>query len=221
MAPGDTKSVQVPVTARSSVPATVARVVPALASFLSVTPSSVGALPQGATQLVTLSFAIPADTPFQTVDGTLHLDSGTATIARPLPITLNVWPSLPVGSVRFNYPPVLISQVVDSETVVIRHPGFTPGEEGPFLSLVVDHNPQSLSAADYYDGDPGPDLSDATASSITVAGRPSLRFVPASTLAGAVVVVVPGTQEFIRVTDSGVAFQADGSFDAVLSNLHF
>lgn len=213
-------TVSVTLTAQSPIPATQIEIVPALAPYISVSPATLPALPKGATQTLQIATKVPAGTPMDTIDGTLHIRLGSSTIARPLPIVLITWPPATIGDVTINYPPILITEVIDSEAVVLRYDQPT-GEEGPVLSVVIDHNHRGLTAEQYYDGDPGPDLSDGTVSPITVAGRPSLRFVPASTLAGAVVVVVPGPGEFLRVTDSGVAFQETGLFNAILDTVRF
>jgi uncharacterized repeat protein (TIGR01451 family) len=107
MAPGDTKTIQVTVTASGTVPATQVSVVSALASYLTVQPSSLPSLGTSSDRSIGLVLGIPTSTPFQTIDGTVHLRAGTVTVAKPLPLILNIWPRVHNSElgVAFNAPP--------------------------------------------------------------------------------------------------------------------
>lgn len=107
LSPGDTKNVSATLTAQSAVPSTTVEVVPALAPYLTVNPNSLPALAKGSHQTLQLAFTIPSGTPLGTVDGTVHLRQGSSTVARPLPITLNIWPKVDAEDVRVTYPPTL------------------------------------------------------------------------------------------------------------------
>jgi hypothetical protein len=92
LTPGENKNVQVVTTAKSTTPPTATRVVPALAPFMTVSPSAIPSLSSGATQTLSLSFSVPVTTSFQSVKGTLQLRAGAATIAPPLPIDVEIAP---------------------------------------------------------------------------------------------------------------------------------
>lgn len=111
--PGESaRQVQVTATFRSKIPPTTVSVVPALSPYVSVTPQSLPAMNAGSQQTFTLSFSAPSGTTLGTIEGTVHLRAGTSTIARPLPITLNVWPSITGDEVAFAYPPEWEKQVL-------------------------------------------------------------------------------------------------------------
>jgi len=105
LTPGDTKLTQATATIRSDILAISTEVVPSLASYVSVEPSSFPPLSAGSELTFELFFDVPLDTPLGTIDGTLHLVSGKATTSQPLPITLNIWPSLQGDGGVFQYPP--------------------------------------------------------------------------------------------------------------------
>ncbi len=69
------------------------RVVPELAPYVSVFPSSFNNIPAGQSIPVQLIISIPKNTPVQTISGTIHLIESPGpgrTYPRPLPITLNL-----------------------------------------------------------------------------------------------------------------------------------
>ncbi len=61
-----------------------------LAPFISVIPEAFNTLNSEATEKISLWVSVPADTPLGTYDGTIHLKQGKQTLARPLPIVLDV-----------------------------------------------------------------------------------------------------------------------------------
>jgi len=65
------------------------KVVPELASLVSVTPSSFEKIASGTVQTVKVTFAVPKNTAVQTLRGTISVKEGFKTIARPLPVVLN------------------------------------------------------------------------------------------------------------------------------------
>ena len=223
LAPGDTKVVQATAAVSSSIPATIAVVVPALATYVIVQPLDTPAMGAGTWQLLQLSFAVPPDTPFQTIEGVLHLLAGSRTVAKPLPITLTIWPAATNEHISLNYPPELVASVND-ESILIRRPGAGSGDEEPSLVVTVDPNPENLSVPDYYDGDPGRDLvgqSDGEFTQISVVGYPAFRFAPVITFAGEIDTIIPRPGEFIVIIDDGSSFETDGTLQAVLDTVRF
>ena len=77
LAPGETKTVHVTAAIESPIPATVTSVVPSLAPYLMVQPTSAPPTVTGGQLGFDLNFSIPVGTPFQTIDGTIHLRSAT------------------------------------------------------------------------------------------------------------------------------------------------
>lgn len=84
-------------------------VVPELSSIVTVSPSSVAHLSAGQTQQVQVTFAPSATMTPQTLNGTLHVQASSQTIAKPLPVTLTVnWETVPLseGGASVSVPPV-------------------------------------------------------------------------------------------------------------------
>lgn len=106
MAPGDTKTVQVTVSA--TVPATQAWVAPALAPYLTAQPPALPSMRSDSEGSLSLVFSVPTSTPYQAIDGTVHLRAGSSTVPRPLPVTLAIWPKASASGVTVNFPPNLL-----------------------------------------------------------------------------------------------------------------
>lgn len=87
------------------------------------------------------------------------------------------------------------------------------------LFIAVHENPSSLSIDEYYDGDPGVDLSSAPEITV-VGGHTAYRFNPANTLGGDIAVVVPLDNTFLFIVDHGAAFQSSGEFEEVLNSVN-
>lgn len=87
---GAEHDVQVTATISEDIDAVIAELVPGLVQFVSVEPSSLPSLQAGLQQIFTITFRPPEDTTPTTIDGTLHIRKNFRTIARPLPITLNI-----------------------------------------------------------------------------------------------------------------------------------
>lgn len=216
-------TVSVTLSAQSPIPATQVEIVPSLAPYISVSPEALPALAKGATQILQIAAKVPAGTPMNTLDGTLHLRSGRSTIARPLPIKLDLWPSISVGPVLLRYPPELVAES-DGNGVLLSWHRDENENEGVFIYAITVHNPEGLSVADFFDGDPGNDLmgrSNGEYSQILVAGRTAYKFVPFETFAGEVTVVVPLEGMFMKITDQGLGFQENGLFAAILETINF
>jgi hypothetical protein len=163
MAPGDSKTVQATAMAQANVDSAAAHVDPALTQFLNVSPSTAPPLAKGTAHTFTLSFTIPPGTPFRTATGTLHLRVSTTTIAQPLPITLNIWPSDNHDVVTLNYPPDWTPKVLPSPAPIAA----------PDLSALRIESPQGSLFLAYPVGGYGYDLDEElqqTSSQVSVAG---------------------------------------------------
>jgi hypothetical protein len=107
--PGESRTVALTMTAREAVPSATIRVVPELASYVSVSPASIGPLAKGETTSLSLSITAPIDAIPHTATGTVqlrHANEPNRTIAQPIPVSVDVvWPraeGLP-GGVSFSY----------------------------------------------------------------------------------------------------------------------
>lgn len=85
------------------------RVVPSLAPYVSVSPTSFASLAKGATYSVTVTMTAPVDMVVEAYDGTIHLRQGNRTLAQPLPVVMEVvWPTFEGGEelgLSIQYPP--------------------------------------------------------------------------------------------------------------------
>jgi len=229
--PGQTRTIGTSFTALADVPSAILRVSTSVTPYVSVQPSSIGPVSKGQTVTVTLTVSVPIDALPATTTGAVQLRIAEPhgkkefgkTIARPLPVAVCVeWPKATLENLHVSYPPTL-DAIVHAEFRVVRFSVADPLHNGPRpqIAIEIEDNPNGLSLAEFFDGDPGADLSTEIASGayaeITVGGRLAYRFglpdVPA------VLVVIPETGRFVTVTDAGAAFQSTGEFQGILNSL--
>src|SRR5207247_1344821 len=97
ISPGETKTASVSFTASEDVSNVVIRVVPELQPFVQVNPSAFSSIAHGQTNNISITISASLSSPLGTFPGTVQLRSGsdpTKTLARPLPITVEVWQRL-------------------------------------------------------------------------------------------------------------------------------
>jgi hypothetical protein len=87
---GTTSSVDVTFTTERDLQDVTLSVVPDLAGIVSVIPSSFGTIKAGEAQTVKIIFTVPENAQLQTLSGTIHLKQGSRTIARPLPVSVQM-----------------------------------------------------------------------------------------------------------------------------------
>jgi hypothetical protein len=164
VAPGDTKTVQVTVTASGTVPATEAWVVPELAPYITVGPSGLPSMASGSDQSLSLILSVTTSMPFQTIEGTVHLRVGSSTVAKPLAITLTVWPKIESDGISFVRPPTWEAAV-------------GPKEEGQRMILAVNSPSQAwiLVEPDGGDAHDFPEDISITSSTVEVDGHLATR----------------------------------------------
>jgi len=75
---------------QTDISATAIEMVPSLAPYVTASPSMLSPLAGGSQVSIELIASVPVGTPFGFIEGTLHLRSGSSTIARPLPVTLAI-----------------------------------------------------------------------------------------------------------------------------------
>jgi hypothetical protein len=100
-------------------------VVPEIAPYVTVTPSTFASLTKGASYTVQVTFAPPATTATGTYDGTIHLRQSEKTLAKPLPAQLRVvWPTFD-GSralgITIKYPPGWYVDTTSENTVAFSN----------------------------------------------------------------------------------------------------
>lgn len=193
LTPGDSESIQATASFLRPVPAMTAGVVPALTPYISVSPAAITPMSAGSSQVFDLSFTIPEGTPFQTIEGTLHLRSEADTVARPLPITLNIWPEFSDATtgVSIGFPPDLLPEEMavppaplgpgQAYTIAVFGPaqatGASPDEApqtGCHLSLGLEDNSMQMALDQWLLLHNPPSTSEIDVLS-TLANRPAIR----------------------------------------------
>lgn len=116
--------------ATSNVPATVIRIVPEIAPYVTVTPTNLGALRKGQQVSITLKFAAPITALPLAASGTAQLranDSTSATVAQPLPLSVRiVLPTFsdPTQPIQFSYAdfgrPATINMLTQQDATMAR-----------------------------------------------------------------------------------------------------
>ncbi len=122
--PGSSISTSATFTANKDLSNVEIRVVPELKPFLTVSPTSFGFLSDGESRVVDITMSVPSGTSPGSVDGTVHImaagGGGNATVAKPLPVDLNI-------------------QQASSATLTIRtledEEGLPPGPAGTIIRI--------------------------------------------------------------------------------------
>jgi hypothetical protein len=153
---GESKTLSVSFVATANITNANLRVVPALESYVRVTPSNLGNITKG--QLVEISLSIETDAMDlpQVVDGVIQLQDGDgkSTFPKPLPVSLTIlWNTYFDDTDRYQieYPPVL--QPVELQ---LLRPSFLHGIvfQSPFemlnLSIVIYENPSFIPVDQWY-----------------------------------------------------------------------
>jgi uncharacterized membrane protein len=112
LSPGESTSSDLTFTSSQNLTNVTLSVVPQIAPFVTVQPSSISSLAANQTQSVHLSIAIATTTAFGTYDGTLHLKRGTATFPQTVKVVVNVWQAFADTSLGLSikYPPNWFAQ---------------------------------------------------------------------------------------------------------------
>ena len=106
LSPGESTSSDLTFTSSQKLTNVALTVVPQIAPFVNVQPSSISSLAANQAQSVHLAIAIAAATAFGTYDGTIQLKSGTTTFPQTVKVVVNVWPTF-TSTIGFtlHYPP--------------------------------------------------------------------------------------------------------------------
>lgn len=150
-------------------------------------------------------------------------------IGESLPVSVEVvWTQTTLEqNIVVSSPPEFVASydVFDGSPMIILKPARIPGEvvgiDGQGQIIVeVAKNPKGLPFSTYFgeDGEKG-DLEEIVEYR-SVNGHPAFLYMPDRSLGGLVVVIVPlPSGDFLHISDSGLAFQQDGSFDKILSQI--
>lgn len=210
-------TVSVTLTAQSAIPATTLEFVPELAPYLTASPQNLPALAKGATQTIQIAANVPAGTPMDTIDGTLHVRAGSSTIARPLPVILTLWPKESIDGVQLSYPPGM-NVTRGASSIVFQPPSDQLATEVASMSVSFDRNPEHLSLDQFYDGDPGANLFGYSDPPILlqISQKVAYRFDPWLGVGANTVIIVPLDSDFLVIANIGTS---PDQFAALLASI--
>ena len=142
-------------------------VVPELRPYVSISPTGIADVAAGEQILFELQISVDDAAEPQRVDGTVHLRSGKETIARPLPVSLDLqWPSIAgPGGVVVTYPGTVYAETsAESDAVLLwdksAPPSIPESDDVGFISIGFLSNPSGEQIEQVFDGAPGDDLGD-------------------------------------------------------------
>jgi hypothetical protein len=211
------------------------RVVPELAPFVQATPSSFATVTKGQAVQLNLTFSAPATTLPSSFEGTIQLRStgskNSKTLARPLPLTINIaWQEFlsSSGSYRLLVPGTVAVFEAPAESAVALVPtnlDLQPGDAGypgP-VQFRMYQNPGRLAVGDYFNGDLAPDLFSGSpeTTSALVGGRQATVFKNVQGLTASDVVVVILDEAFLEITTLQVNGASAIPLDQILQTIQF
>jgi hypothetical protein len=200
-----------------------------LRGIVSVTPASIGTVQPGKVVSLTLTARPSATSTPASIQGSIYLYRNTPIkdIAYGLPLSVNMkvtWPTFtdPGHSYSAVYPPSLTATFDSSYNNLLLAPSSSvPDTESPGIAVSEVPNPQSLSVTEFFNGDHGSDLVGQSLGVFSTSSLPNgaiaYRFDPVVTMAGGVVVVIPGPEKFILVQDQNGGHSSD--IDIILNSL--
>ena len=191
------------------------RVVPTLAPFVQVAPSSFAKISKGQSVQVTLTVSAPASALPASVQGTIQLRTGN-TLAGPLPLSVNVvWSTLQSDGVFFQYPPTWVPQILPKT-----------GSTFPVMAVT---SPAGSDVAIYQEGGDAYDVGEGTSfttTTILVAGYSAVRRDYKNSLGASYIVTVdfnpplPQAPKFhIEMRPASSDSGAETTFDQLLQTL--
>lgn len=220
-------TVTVTLTAQSAIPATSLEFVPELAPYLTASPQSLPALAKGATQTIRIAANVPAGTPMDTIDGTLHVRAGSSTIARPLPVTFELWPSLSdsENGLVVYYPPSWINL---GGFIFSNVSEFSPiidslASDESYFSVSRGHmrNPDGLPINQWFEQNIAP-LNPSIVSPLTeisIDGFPALRFETADGAGPYVRILIAVRRDIVTISHRDYTPQFDDEYQAMISSI--
>ena len=220
-------TVTIILTAQSAIPATSLEFVPELAPYLTVSPHTLPALAKGAARTIQIVANVPAGTPMDTIDGTLHVRAGSSTFAKPLPLTLELWPSLTdsENGLVVHYPPswtnlggLIFSNVTEFSPIIDS----LASDESYFsVSRGQGRNPGGLSINQWFEENIIP-LNPSIVSpvtEVTVDGFPALRLVTADGAGPYVRILVAVGHDIVSISHRDYTPQFDNDYQAIISSI--
>src|SRR6266849_660615 len=162
LSPGESTSSDLTFTTSQKLTNVILSVVPQIAPFVTVQPSSISSLASNQTQSVHLSIAIATAAAFGTYDGTLQVKSGTTTFPQTVKVTVNVWHTYTARfGLTIKYPPGW-STFTSTDQVVFSSTGRLPSTEddlGDDVEIVAEANPANISPSEWVQNHFGIDIS--------------------------------------------------------------
>jgi len=134
-------------------------VVPALAPYVKVVPSSFTSITKGSSYTVALTVSASTSASMGTTTGTIHIRQGTSTLAKPLPMSVTVvWPTFNGGEelgFSIQYPPGWIIDNTYEQTIAFKNSDnlSLPREDLAFFRVLrlVNANPPELPINEWFD----------------------------------------------------------------------
>jgi hypothetical protein len=216
------------------------RIVPALQPYVEPSPQIFANISPGQTNTIALTISASSSAVFGTIDGTLQLRTGN-TIAQPLPIKLDIWPSTTTatGGITVSYPPDWSSQQDGQRTVITNAPDFSQVTLENFTTFSFfaisvlgapsgspspgPANPDQLPITKWFkqyfaQGFASPLVSKST---IHVAGRDAIRITGLEIGGNESHVYVPNGSDVIEIVFPLSSPQFNGTYEEILSSIAF
>jgi hypothetical protein len=155
---GQSTAIEVTFTPSTNATNVSVEVVPELAPYVTVSPSSFPSVQEGINYAVTVTASAGSDAPLALYDGAIQLRQGNETLARPLPVSVEVvWPTFLGGEelgVVLQYPPgwyVSEDEDEDANTFHILKSGFDPPKLSAItIARTTNLNPELLPIAEWF-----------------------------------------------------------------------
>lgn len=225
LSPGESTTKTLTFTSTQGLQNVVIEPVPKIAPFLSIQPSTIANVPANQPQSVQVLFAIPAAATLANYEGTIHVRSGSQTLAHPLVLTLHVWETIRhrESGILMSYPPGWTSSLGTTQIA------FFPNNKSPngTLQYVGDitaeflPNPDGLDLRTFYDEVATVDLfsNSASAREYEISGTLAVKFKDVNGMIPSDIIVLLKNSIIVELTDVGQLHRNDGVLDQIAKSI--
>jgi hypothetical protein len=204
-------------------------VVPQIAPFVTVQPSSISSLAANQVQSMHISIAIPSGITLGTYSGTIHVLSGSQTLPQTLKVTVNVWQPLTRPDIGFSikYPPGWTAnengQLVTFTNVLVAGPISTTSLQTQSffeVRLLPQANPGALPVLQWLDQyfSQGFAVAPLSKTLVTVSGRQAVQL-QTSEIGRRVHIYIPLDRDVVEITYGLFAPAFLSDYEAMLQSL--
>lgn len=226
ISPGETKSIRISFVSSRNIAKVAVDIDPELQPFFTVQPSAFSSIKAGVPVALTLIFAVHADSPLGTFDGTIQLmdasSKSSKTFSKPLPVEVNIWNFFQNDDLGFSLKLPSTYIVAPSTDPNWKEVAFSETEKSiePILRVNIIDLPEGVSLRDWVRSF---GVSDANIEEVTLNGKQYLRWFESigDGMGATSYSTLFGENKVITITTPSSSFASTPDFTDIVYSLNF